>query len=233
MKFQAFGIVCLISGALAAPLEQAQNSQQVQPHQVGAAAAPAELTPEGLDPEMMMAGHEQMQRPNHMEPTSVDMDAFQEMVSQVQNQVAAIDQLVEEQGADPEALMEALVNPMAELDQTLAMGVSRLALPGLGGLGGLLGAVGGGTTTKKTKPLTLVSELLAAVSKLLEGLLTKGPIGNLLNDLLGGILGGVTGTVGGVLGGGAAGEVPDLLESILSSVGAVAGGLPVAVPKLP
>ncbi|KAH6845353.1 hypothetical protein B0I37DRAFT_406890 [Chaetomium sp. MPI-CAGE-AT-0009] len=151
------------------------------------------------------------------------MDAFEEMVSQVQKQVAAIDQLVREQGADPEALVEALVNPMAELNRTLAMGVSRLALPDLGA--GLLGAVRG--TTKKAKPLTLVGELLGAVANLLERLLTSGPVGGLVNGLLGDVLGTVTGTVSGALGGGgAARQVPDLLESILASVGAVTGGLP-------
>lgn len=113
---------------------------------------------------------------------------------------------------------------MAELNQTLAMGVSRLALPDLGGV---LGAIGAGGVTKKAKPLGLLSELLQSVSNLLEGLLTKGPIGDLLNDLIGGILGGVTGTVGGVIGGGASSQLPDLLGGILSSVGTVAGGLPV------
>lgn len=90
MKVQAFGIVCLISGALASPLEQAQNAQQVQPHQMGAAAAPAAFSPEEIDADnMMMAGHDQMQH-SHMAPTSVDMDAFEQMVAQVQEQVAAI-----------------------------------------------------------------------------------------------------------------------------------------------
>ncbi|EAQ92688.1 predicted protein [Chaetomium globosum CBS 148.51] len=232
MKVQAFGIVCLLGSALAAPFEQAQNAQEVQSHQMGAAAAPAAFTLEDIDANSMMAGHHQMQRPNNNMPTGIDMDAFEQMVAQVQKQVAAIEQLVQTQGADPKALLNALVTPMTELNQTLAMGVSRLALPDLGGILG--GVIGGGGAAKKAKPLGLLSELLRSVSNLLEGLLTKGPIGNLLNDLLGGILGGVTGTVGGVLGGGAASQVPDLLEGILNSVGTVAGGavggVPVALP---
>ncbi|KAH6650128.1 hypothetical protein F5144DRAFT_34963 [Chaetomium tenue] len=230
MKVQAFGIVCLLGGALAAPFEQAQNAQEVQHHQMGAAAAPAAFTPEDIDANGMMAGHHQMQRPNNNMPTGADMDVFEQMVTEAKMKIADIERLVQQQGADPEALLTALVTPMSELNQTLAMGVSRLALPDLGGI---LGGVIGGAT-KKAKPLGLLSELLRSVSNLLEGLLTKGPIGNLPNDLLGGILGGVTGTVGGVLGGGAASQVPDLLEGILNSVGTVeggaVGGAPVAVP---
>lgn len=126
--------------------------------------------------------------------------------------------------------MEALVAPMAELDETLAMGVSRLAIPGLGGL------VAGITGTVRQSPvqrLTLLGELLRTVSNLLENILTRGPIGELLNGLLGGVLGGVGGTVSGILGGatggaGAATQVPNLVDSILGSVGTLlpgAGGL--------
>jgi hypothetical protein len=129
---------------------------------------------------------------------------------------------------DPNTLISALVTPMAEIDATLAKGVSRL------NLGGLVGA------QKKKAPLSLLGDLLRTVSNLLENLLTKGPIGELLNGLLGGILGGVGGTVGGVLGGavgggagGAGAQVPELVDSILSQIGtlrpggagAVVGGL--------
>lgn len=133
--------------------------------------------------------------------------------------------------------MDALVAPMSDIDQTLARGVSRLAIPGLGGLGSLLGgAVAGGSATTK-KPLTLLGDLLRTVSNLLENLLTRGPIGNLLNDLLGGVLGGVSGTLGGVLGGASAGaggvaatQVPALVDSILGSVGALLPGGAGVVP---
>lgn len=150
--------------------------------------------------------------------------------------------MVEEHANDADGLMQALVDPMSRLNQTMAMGVSRLALP-VGGLGALTGILGGGAaagTVKKPAPLALLSDLLRAVSNLLENLLTRGPIGNLLGDLLGGVLGGVTGTVGGVLGGGALGggagsAVPDLLNGVLGSVGSIlpgAGGVAAGLPVI-
>jgi hypothetical protein len=134
---------------------------------------------------------------------------------------------------DTNKLMESLVDPLSQIDETLAMGVSRIALPG--GLGALLGA-GGGIVAGGKKggaPLTLVGDLLRVVSNLIENLVTRGPIGELLNGLLGGILGGVGGTVGGILGGGAGGvvggsgadaQISAILEGILGSVGSVLPG---------
>ncbi|KAK4153410.1 hypothetical protein C8A00DRAFT_33840 [Chaetomidium leptoderma] len=260
MKVRAFTLVCLISGALAVPVpaEEAQLSQQVQTQQEVQAAAPASAMPQGFssegdegdewDPAMMMAGHDQMghgemghgemgngqmNRPAGILAGNIDMDAFQQMVShQVQQQVQAIEELVNQDSSDADGLMNALVDPMAHLDETLATGVSRLALPGLN-IGGILG---GSITagTKKPAALALLTDLLRAVSTLLENLLTRGPIGGLLESLLGTVLGGVTGSVGGVLAGatgagaGAAGDaasqIPALLASILGSVGTVLPG---------
>jgi hypothetical protein len=130
---------------------------------------------------------------------------------------------------NPEALMQALVDPMSKIEQSMTQGVSRMALP----LGGLLGSLGATVATNnrvavKPAPLGLLSELLEAVHNLLQNLLSRGPIGNLLNDLLGSVLGGVTGTlgsaVGSVAGGGATGQVQDLLSGILSSTGALLPG---------
>ncbi len=109
MKFQAFGLVCLLTGVLAAPMQdQAQNSQQVQPQQDAPAPDPVVVPPptvadgpeEGSDeggedggdegdgdeisPDsmmMMMTGQGQMH---------FDMDVFQQMVNQVQEQVDQI-----------------------------------------------------------------------------------------------------------------------------------------------
>ena len=133
------------------------------------------------------------------------------------------DQLAQEHGTDIDSMMNALVDSMSQINQTMAMGVSRLALPegGIGTLAGILGAAG---ATKKPAALGLLGDLLRAVSTLIENLLTKGPIGELLNGLLGGILGGVGGTVNGVLGGGAAAGVPDLVNGILGSVGTIVPG---------
>ncbi len=136
---------------------------------------------------------------------------------------------MQEHASDTNNMMEALVDPMARLNQTMAMGVSRLALPA-GGLGSIAGILGGGAATgKKPAALGLLADLLRTVSNLVENLLTRGPIGELLNGLLGGILGGVG---GGALGGGAAAQVPDLLSGILGSVsglvpgaGAIVGGI--------
>jgi hypothetical protein len=112
MKARAIGILCLISGVLAVPLEQAQNSQQVEPQQAAPAEAAEPFFPgfpedsefdaavpeegegedegegdaegegegdEEFDPEMMM-----------METGNVDMEAFEQMVNEVQGQVEAI-----------------------------------------------------------------------------------------------------------------------------------------------
>ena len=114
--------------------------------------------------------------------------------------------------------MEALVSPMSDINRTLAQGVSHLATPAPAG------TVNTVSRLPAVRPLGLLSDLLRTVSNLLEGILTRGPIGNLLNDLLGGILTGVAGTVGGVLGGGAAAQVPDLLAGILGSIGTVVPG---------
>ena len=139
---------------------------------------------------------------------------------------------MQDHASDTSNMMEALVDPMARLNQTMAMGVSRLALPA-GGLGSIAGILGGGVATgKKPAALGLLADLLRAVSTLVENLLTRGPIGELLNGLLGGVLGGIGGTVGGVLGGGASAQVPDLVSGILGSVsglvpgaGAIVGGI--------
>jgi hypothetical protein len=296
MRVRAFGIVCLISGVLAVPVpEEAQGSQQqvqqVQPHhEPPADDGSAGVVPPGFpdpqfpewpgfpedgdegfefDPAMMAAGHGQVHGGHSILSGNVDVEAFEEMVSQVQSQVQAIgtpvffqslplspspspnslsptpqpspptnpqpEQMLTTTTTDPNALMEALVTPMTEIDATLAKGVSRINLGGLvGGLGGLVGGA------KKKAPLSLLGDLLRTVSNLLENLLTKGPIGELLNGLLGGILGGVGGTVGGVLGGavgggagGAGAQVPELVDSILGQIGtllpggagAVVGGL--------
>ena len=128
--------------------------------------------------------------------------------------------------------MSSLIAPLSEIDNPLSMGVSRLAVPGLGGI------TGGVAIGKKPGAANLIGDLLNAVARLLQNLLTRGPIGELLNGLLGGILGGVGGTVSGVLGGGSAtGQVGDLVDGILGNVGqllpgagAVVGGV---VPKTP
>ncbi|KAK4043677.1 hypothetical protein C8A01DRAFT_12795 [Parachaetomium inaequale] len=220
MKVRAIGILCLISGVLALPLEQAQHSQQVEPQQ----AAPAEAPEPFFDLEMMM-GQGMMHR---IMTGNVDTEAFQQMVNQVQHQVEAINQLVKEHGSDTNGLMEALVSPMSQLNQTLAVGVHRLAFNPAGN------TVNTVSRLPAVKPLTLLSDLLRTVSNLLENILTRGPIGGLLNGLLGGILTGVADTVGGVVGGGPAAQVPDLLAGILGSIGTVVPGAGAGVGiKLP
>ena len=113
MKFQAFGLVCLLTGVLAAPMQdQAQNSQQIQPQQDAPTPDPVVVPPptvadgpeegsdeggeeggeeggdegegEEISPDsmmMMMMGQGQMH---------FDMDTFQQMVNQVQEQVDQI-----------------------------------------------------------------------------------------------------------------------------------------------
>ncbi len=136
---------------------------------------------------------------------------------------------MQEHASDANSMMDALVDPMARLNQTMAMGVSRLALPA-GGLGSIAGILGGSVASgKKPAALGLLADLLRTISNLVENLLTRGPIGELLNGLLGGILGGVSGTVGGALGGGALGggagaQVPDLVSGILGSVSGLVPG---------
>lgn len=132
--------------------------------------------------------------------------------------------------------MNSLIAPLSEIDNTLSMGISRLAVPDFGSL---LGDITGGVAIgKKPSAANLIGDLLNAAARLLENLLTRGPIGELLNGLLGGILGGVGGTVSGVLGGGSTtGQVGDLVDGISGNVGqllpgagAVVGGV---VPKSP
>lgn len=100
MKFRAFGIAILISGALAVPVpaeEQAQT-QQVQQQATPADAPefddaflppgfpnPSPAPPGGEDTDMMTMGHDQMHH-----ATGADVDAFEQMVNQVQAQVQAI-----------------------------------------------------------------------------------------------------------------------------------------------
>lgn len=188
-----------------------------------------------------------MMSPTMMHGANMDMDAFQEMVHQVQSQVQQIrkpplshfsppflcpvprshtssaEQLAQQHSTDTNGLMEALVDPMSRLNQTMAMGVSRMALPA-GGIGKIGGILGGAVASKKPAGLGLLSDLLRAISGLVEGLLTRGPVGNLLNDLLGGILSGIGGAAGGVLGGGAAAQVPNLIEGVLGSVNTILPG---------
>ncbi len=101
MKFQAFGILCLLTGALAAPMQEQVQNSQIQPMEDAPAPDPAPIdigTPtdepdegdvgegegegegEGAEPDMMM-----MASPMHL-----DMDAFQKMVQDVQMQVDQI-----------------------------------------------------------------------------------------------------------------------------------------------
>ncbi|SPQ18743.1 274873ec-92b4-4fb5-8977-44e51a61e207 [Thermothielavioides terrestris] len=228
MKVRALGLVCLISGALAVPVVE----QQMRPQEAPAAV----LSPAQADMQMnsdMMMGHGNVRRAVNILSGNVNMNAFAQMVQQVQQQVQEIEQLVHNKGSDPNALIEALVGPMSHINQTLATGVSRLDIGSL-----LSGAAT--NATAPAQPLGLLHDLLESVVNLLNSVLTHGPIGDLLNGLLGGVLGGVGSTVGGVLGGAgtgagaAAAQVPDLISSILGSVGSVlppaAGAAAGAVP---
>ncbi|KAK4239702.1 hypothetical protein C8A03DRAFT_13941 [Achaetomium macrosporum] len=237
MKVRALGLVYLISGALAVPIleEQTQRSQQVPQQAEPEPPAPL-FRPEfpdepEMDPEraMMVMGHGQMRRAVNILSGHVDINAFQQVVNQVQEQVQQIEQLIHEKGPDSDTLMQALVEPMSRLNQTLAVGVSRLALPipdlDLGGVvGGVVGSV------NQPAPLLVLTELLRAVSNLLENLLSGNPVADLLNDILGDVLGGIGGAVGDVLGDDYAAQIQALIDSILGSIASLLPGACGAVP---
>jgi hypothetical protein len=99
--------------------------------------------------------------------------------------------------------MKAIVDPMSKLNETLAVGVQRLVADHAGNT---VNTVSRYPYKKypyypryKKRPITLLGDLLRTVSSLLEGLLTRGPLGGLVNGLLGGILSGVVGTIGPVV----------------------------------
>ncbi len=110
MKLQAFGLVCLLTGVLAAPMQdQAQNSQQIQPQQDAptpdpvvvlpptVADGPEEGSDDGSDEGGDEAGEGEDNSPDSMMMMMMgqgqmhfDMDAFRQMVDQVQQQVDQI-----------------------------------------------------------------------------------------------------------------------------------------------
>ncbi|KAL1841278.1 hypothetical protein VTJ49DRAFT_7280 [Mycothermus thermophilus] len=247
MKVPALSIACLIGGALSAPApvpEEAQHmDMQMMPHEMAQMMPqmmPHQMTPEQMAqmmPQMMphqMTPEQMAQMMPHMgAPMGMDMNAmmmgqqmdgmsFEEMVHQVASQVKVIQNLMNQSG-DPNAMVEALMMPMMDIDRTLAVGVSRLNLGGL--LGGAAGAKKG-----ESFAIKLVRDLLKSIYDLLDGLLTRGLLGGLIDGVVGGLLGGVTGTVGGavggLLGGGVVGDVqaatedqiPALVQDILRSV---------------
>ncbi|KAK3341491.1 hypothetical protein B0T25DRAFT_635637 [Lasiosphaeria hispida] len=213
MKTQAFSLLFLLGSALAAPAQQMQNAEQ-------AAAAAPESTNEN-----MMAYERRDNTPTMQ--NSEALAEFGTMVTDVQEQVQQIHELIQSNKGDQQAIVDALVAPLTRLNQTMAAGVSRINLPGLGNLGGLggLGNLGGG--------LGLLSGLLSAVTGLIDSLLGGTPVGGGLGGgVLGQVIGGtgLSGTIGGLLNGSGGASVGGLPSNIPNLVGGILGSVGSLVP---
>jgi len=152
MKVLAIGLACLIAGGLAAPVqEQAQNSQ-IQPHAPHEAPVANPMTlaerqeepdfedsPEGFEEEGGEEDGEELDTEMMDQDSNIDLEALQEMVTQVQQGVQEAKQAMEQNNGNPEAMKQALAAPVSRIEQATTTGVNRLALPGLGDLSDLTG----------------------------------------------------------------------------------------------
>lgn len=128
-------------------------------------------------------------------------------------------QLVRQQSGNqttPEAILAILAEPLARLNQTVAVGVNRLGLrlsaDSLSSPGAGRGANRANLLLLGASPVKgLLSGLLQSLGELLDVLI--GPIGGLVSVLLSSVL-------GGVIGGGdeAAADVTELLDDIISKI---------------
>ncbi|KXX77457.1 hypothetical protein MMYC01_206085 [Madurella mycetomatis] len=240
-RFLGLGLACLLGSALAVPTraQQTQHAQQIQTVQQEPPApddiAPGDV-PTPSDP-VLSPPDESMQAPDSVSigvvpqvegqgarnmdvNNNMDVEAFREMVNQVQQQVQQIGQLVRQQSGNqttPEAILATIAEPLARLNQTIAVGVKRL---GVRLSADLLSPPGAGHGASRANLLllgnspvqSLLSDLLQSLGALLDAILI-GPIGRLIGGLLSSILGGA---VGG--GGGAAVDVSELLDDIISKI---------------